>query len=278
MPDVPRKRPARLLVWETVSAGYRSVFGDLGAFITRAWLWWVIFVLAIYGLDLGRGMPSFGLNKTFCSIVITLVWVIGSTIFLVSWNRRVLLGEPATSLASLRVGPREERYLGIGILFILVIYASVFAAEEALFWLYGPQFGPEFLWLLDRLAIPVILLAILALGARFSLAFPIVALDGPRHPLVAAWRLSRGQTLRLMGGFLLTIIPLLVMTRVVRFIEYMIDPTMLVPTPEMIVPFMGLTFARIVIYFVQMAVIVSFTCQAYARLTGHSVSQQSVGS
>ena len=125
-----------------------------------------------------------------------------SVIVGVVWYRIILLGEPHRAGAYLRFGRRELRYLGIDILFALIVGAP-FAIAAGLM-ASMPYLG-ENMARLDSYILPLFLGVALwsaACAAWLGLAFPAVATDAAGGSVRLSLRLSRGQRLPLFAAFL----------------------------------------------------------------------------
>ncbi len=127
-----------------------------------------------------------------------------SVIVGVVWLRVILLGESHRARAYLRFRAREFRYLGVDIVFGLLIGAPfLIVGAMGAYTTIGS--GGDITWL-DSYLVPltggtIVWSALCA--AWFGLAFPAVATDAPGGSLRLSLRLSHGQRLPLFVAFLL---------------------------------------------------------------------------
>jgi hypothetical protein len=127
-----------------------------------------------------------------------------SVIVGVVWFRVILLGETHRARAYLRFGAREFRYLGVDILFGIVIGGPFLIAGVVGVYTTTGSAG-DMAWL-DSYVIPLTAGTIVwsaLCTAWLGLAFPAVATDAPGGSLRVSLRLSRGQRLPLFVAFLL---------------------------------------------------------------------------
>jgi hypothetical protein len=154
---------------------------------------WLVVLVAIDMLLVLAGGTSGGVGTMLLSIGASLVAL---SAIAVAWHRRVLLAEPVPGpLPTLdaRVLRYLLHYLAIGLIgamaFLLVI--------GVLGLLPG----------LAMLALPVAVLAALLVTARLQLVLPATAIDERSVTFARSWRLTDGNTVRLLGGLVLAIAP-----------------------------------------------------------------------
>jgi hypothetical protein len=207
--------PNKIPVWATVKAALASVFCHLRTFAKGAWLW-VLVILVAQGLDalLFRSYEQ----ADFPGVFATAAYILGGTAFTVGWYRHVLLGQPLTSLSTVRFGRRELRFLGYNLLVVvlvgglLVVLLMVWMAMGAVAKPTGYS-DPLFIGFATVLTMATIIVLIIA--SRLSLYAPLAALDIQGTLLARAWRLSRGNGLRILAGHTLIAVTFTVATAVV---------------------------------------------------------------
>src|SRR5262245_53752473 len=87
-------------------AAYRAVFGDLGTFFAAASPWVFITAFAYLAFD-----DFFADSDWFIRPYAAMVLELSCSVpFLVSWHRRVLIGEPLSPLRMLRFDSRDWRF------------------------------------------------------------------------------------------------------------------------------------------------------------------------
>ncbi len=177
----------KLRVWSTVGDAYRFVFGDATRLVRLTWFWWVATLWV--GLAASTAARRAGLieHRYQGWLIEYLVLAPIFSAFSVSWHRNVLIGKdpPWTSI---HLGAREGRYT----LFLFVILALTVAP-------YAPlRTGDVDLGAMEFVA-DALLIVCSVIIVRFSLCLPAIATER-RLRLADSWRLTRGNTLRLIGG------------------------------------------------------------------------------
>jgi hypothetical protein len=202
----PSKPRATMLA----KAAYYAVFGDLGTFFAAASPWVFITALAFLAFDdMFAGSDSFIVPYAGMALELSC-----SVPFLVSWHRRVLRGEPLSPLQMLRFDSRDWRFLQISVLVTAIGLAPVVVLVPIgylfIFTGWWPVAEVVFAW------IPfIILISIIFSSIKFSLAFPLAALDRARGAIREAL-LSRGQEWTLAIALFLSIGPLSIVRRGLR--------------------------------------------------------------
>jgi len=187
-------------------AAYRAVFGDLGTFFLAATPWVFLTALAYMAFD-ETFAESTGFVRLFAGRTLELSC---SVPFLVSWHRRVLMGEPLSPLRMLRFDSRDWRFFQISILVVVVGLAPLVVLVPVGYLFVDPWLGVEVVaaW------IPFItLISIVFSSIKLSLAFPMAALDRARGAIREAFRLSRGQEWTLATALFLSTGPLWIVRR-----------------------------------------------------------------
>ena len=124
-----------------------------------------------------------------------------SVIIGVVWFRIILLSETHRAGAYLRFGAREFRYLGIDLLFGILVSAPLLIVGAAT----ALASSGEMAWL-ESYAFPLIAGTFVwsaVCAAWLGLAYPALATDAPGGSLRLSLALSRGQRLPLFAAFLL---------------------------------------------------------------------------
>ena len=186
-------------VWDSVKAAFAAVQGDLESFFVAARIW--VLVLGVLGgatLSLAAGAEPGGASGF--AFAVAIVRIVGTAAFLVAWHRHVLLAETIAPMGAVKIGRREGRFV-LYELVPAVLIALVFLVSEIL--------------ALPVAAFAVAAIAVFAVSVRWLLFAPLAALDVPGNLLAHSWNLSRGNGLRLFGGFcvitILIFIPLMIL-------------------------------------------------------------------
>lgn len=185
---------ARLPVVQTVADAYRFTLQRIGQVVIAAVVPFSLSMLiALINYNLGEGPFTF---------VTILVDLFAYAIFAVAWHRALLVNE-APSLIP-RLGNRQLRFWLMGLLIALVMTGVAFVPTLLFgFLAAGAGQGAVALFVL-----PVLLLCAYLL-ARFSFVFPAAAVD-ERFGLGASWRTTADNAWRLIGAYLLAILPMMV--------------------------------------------------------------------
>jgi hypothetical protein len=273
--------PNKIPVWATVKAGLATVYCHPRVFARGAWVW-VLVCLAAQGLDalLFRSYEQ----ADFPGVFATAAYLLGGTAFTVGWYRHVLLGQPVTSLSTVRFGRRELRFLGYNLLVVvlvgglLVVLLLVWIAVGAVAKPAGYS-DPLFIGFATVLTVATIIVLIIA--SRLSLYAPLAALDIQGDLLARAWRLSRGNGSRILAGNALIAVMFTVAIAIVLAIltaamghlvssgrHAMVSNT--VPATELL--FLGVLHAvDLAIGFAGFAALAAFLSHAAARIGGLSL-------
>lgn len=148
------------------------------------------------------------LDLLVASMILNLVQVALIFCFSVAWYRQLLLHEEKGRLIGLRFGKREWNFGWTSV-------KAGFALAPLSFILFGVVManapGAEVTADIrqQNLVIMVVcLITMLYVQARLSLAYALTVMGENKAPIARSWELSRGQSLRLMAGNLLTVAPI----------------------------------------------------------------------
>ena len=200
--------PPKLPVWQTVRASYAIVGRNLRQLVRICWVW-VLIMVPVYGaLDwLAGTWPGDSAAQAARGIAAALPSPV-DTPFLasiaVAWHRLILRGEQVRQVAYIRLDGIVRRYALYALAFLLLergaLLVSAFLAEYL-------AIEAD---LIELLAAPAATGATMGVGLlvlpRLSLVLPALAL-GERLSLRHAWRITRGNTLRLGAATALCMLP-----------------------------------------------------------------------
>ena len=178
---------ARLDVLGTAWNGYRFAFGSLRGILRLCWPWLGVgTLLAALGGDLGGT----------AGLVAAVPFAVGGSILWVAILRIALLAEVPARDGALRVGAREIKTLGL--------FAAVSLVSAVPFAIRHAVPGP------GGLAAAAALVTVgLYLAVRLIPASAAIAIDQPMpSALGPAWRITRGNALRLMATLAIAHLPL----------------------------------------------------------------------
>jgi len=206
MTAIAPSAPPKLPVWQTVRASYTIVARNLGQLVRICWLWVLIMVPVYAALDWLEETWSRDSGAQATYHWMREIAALPSPVDLpflasiaVAWHRLVLREEPVTQPAYLRLDGVVWRYALYSFVFLLLERGTlVFGAFLALN--LGIEADIFTRLLIELLAAPAATGAALAIGLlvlpRLSLVMPAVAV-AERLALRHAWRITRGNTLRL---------------------------------------------------------------------------------
>jgi len=181
----------------TVARSYGFAVRHFPVLVRVGWLW---FLLAYAGATLAPILASrAGLPElVFLGEIIMMV---AGTAVLVAWHRAI--AEQAGAGRTALFGRRECRYLGIGLVMLVMLYIPVVAMMTINHLSDGPQ----------KVAITLLAAGFLVIAVsinRFILVFPAIALGLRPFGLKQSWSLTAGNTWRLFLGVIACSAPPLV--------------------------------------------------------------------
>ena len=199
-----------LPVFETVGQSLGYSFKNIGLMMRLSWLWVILLLvlgaafLALFGDAAqieGQTAPDGGAIAGFA--VLMIVYFLAIYSIAVGWHRTLLLGEQAGWI-NFRVGRREVGYLGYTLLvallaafpmligFLIVGALTSFSADSR------ERLGLGFI-AVTAVGVVVMLL----LMGRLQLVLPGTAVGDRRVGIRQSFDLTRGNSWRVLGGFLL---------------------------------------------------------------------------
>jgi hypothetical protein len=184
---------SKIAFWQTVKAAYGDTFGKLLALLPAAALPFALSVLVEVFLPelLGSGMAVL---RAFLNTLIV-------SIFELVWLRYLLLGREGSPRLAPPPDRRLLRFAGYSLLLTLPVLPAMFMqAVLAQPSLEAPQ-------VIGAMTV-VLYLVGSYFWVRFAFVFPWIALDAPER-LVASWRATRRNGLRILIAIVLVGLPLL---------------------------------------------------------------------
>lgn len=206
MADAAKSLP----VFETVGQSFGYSFKNIGLMIKLSWLWVILLLvlaaafLALFGDAAqveGQAVPDGGAMAAFT--VLMVVYFIAIYSIAVGWHRALLLGEQPGWI-NFRVGRRELGYLGYTLLVALLAAFPMligFLVVGALTSFSGDSRETLGLGLIAVGAAGVVVM--LLLMGRLQLVLPGTAVGDRRVAIRQSFDLTRGNSWRILGGFLL---------------------------------------------------------------------------
>ena len=239
MAAIATSAPPKLPVCPTVCASYAIVARNLGQLVRICWLWVLIMVPVYAALDRleETWLRESGAQATY-HWMRELATALPSPVDLpflasiaVAWHRLVLREEPVTRLTYLRLDGAVWRYVVYAFAFLLLergtLVVCAFLAQNL-------AIEMEFFTrlLIELLAAPIATGAVMAIGLlvlpRLSLVMPAVALR-ERLSLRHAWRITRGNTLRLGAATTLCMLPAVTLAMLVPLLMLLVRATWWLP-------------------------------------------------
>jgi len=220
--------PPKLPVWQTVRASYAIVARNLGQLVRICWLWVLIMVPAYAALDwleeTWRGesdaSPTYLWMREIAAVLSGPLDLPFLASIAVAWHRLVLRGERVTQPAYLRLDGVVWRYVLYSFAFLLLERGTAICVLLAQNLAIGADFFARLL--IELLAVPTAAAAAaMAIGLlvlpRLSLVMPAIAV-GQRLSLREAWRITRGNTLRLGVATALCMLPAVTLAMLVSLL------------------------------------------------------------
>ena len=198
----------KLPVIETVGQSISFALKNFGLMVRLSWLWGIVMVvfagILIFMLrDRGEAVDgvSFDAFEILAIVTLVLLYVAAIYAIAVGWHRALLLGE-RPSWFSLSFGLRELKYIGYAIL-IGIVSVLLFAFGVLIFSTVSVGAGgaATFVFLFGALLGGFVLMFVII--GRLFLVLPGTAVGDRRVSLAESINLTKGNTWRIAGGFLL---------------------------------------------------------------------------
>jgi hypothetical protein len=244
MPKIP--------MWRTIAGAYQSVFLNPGLFVRVGWAWMAV----AYAATIAAGVFAIPFAGTIAHFL-------ALTAFAVLWHRSILLDERPAGLVHLRVGKAEIRYFLLGLLLTAAILAPAIAMQQWALVQAPHASGPVAVAILA--AMIAVLWASLAVVARLTLVYPATAIGAFAFSFKQSWRMTHGNTLRILGGALLATLPWTVVVIILNVAvkRMAADPGGLAAAAFLLIP-------EVVLSFVQIALCAAVLSYAYELIVGQA--------
>ncbi len=265
--DVPP--PIRLPIWRLVKASLASVFRYPQNFVGRCWPW--VAIISALGVGMHIAIVAEMPIPELLAFPTMMAQLAGTTMVVVSWHRGLILGEPGGPSTAFRFDYPFWRYIGcailIGVSMILPTF-GLFAVGSII--LDSASAGI----MLSTLAMtPAVFIAYL-IGARLVVALPMAATGSAPPLLRASWRLTQGNSWRLVGAlivlYLIASIVVFVLVASVSVVLDILDPHRLV---QALILSPTLSFGILL----NTALLASLASYAFAVLTNHPLGRDVTG-
>jgi hypothetical protein len=200
---------AKIAFWRTVADSYRHAF-DVRRLLRIAGPWIVAYLaLLLVGLPVAALVPTAATDLAL-SVTSLLLMIAAQNAFAVAWQRSLLLRERLAFGDSFRFGRREWRFFFCYVATVLAALVPFAVASMVLKLVTGviaQLTGIEAIGVVGAVASLVAGVVICGWASRFGLALPAAALDDAPPYLTRAWQLARGNTVRLLLGTILCVVP-----------------------------------------------------------------------
>ncbi|MBI2585966.1 MAG: hypothetical protein HYW28_08875 [Rhodospirillales bacterium] len=241
---------AKLPMARTIARAYGSLVENPGLFARAGWAWMAV----AYTAQLASAVFAVRYAGTTAHLL-------ALTAFAVQWHRGIMLGERPRGLIHLRVGREEARYFLLGLLLTVAILGPPY-----LLWRQAVAALPHASGLtaaLIMVGILAVVAAILIAVTRLTLVYPATAIGAFAFGFERSWRLTHGNTWRILGGAVLAILPwtAISMTLDTLFKDMAAAPGALTATALLLA-------AEIAISFAEIAVCAAFLSYAYEFIVG----------
>lgn len=258
----PEKAVIGLPVIASVKQAYQLVFFNLWAIPAAVFLpiaiyltWYLLVQYTSVGNHVGGVGQQISAAQVLLAFLILFMQMFAATLLYVAWHRLVLLGPVAGRARFLY--PIKRRHVRFFSYFLLVTFLILIAVVVLV--LIAGRFLPP--WG-AALLIPGVYMTLML---KFYFVFPAVSVD-EEYGLRNAWRQSHGWELRLIAGFLLSILPSLILALAVNWDTYV---QLLTTGQAAIMPKPFLIDALVAVFsIVNTLVAVSFLSIAFKTCTG----------
>ena len=233
MTGIAASVPPKLPVWPTVRASYAIVARNLGQLVRICWLWVLIMVPVYAALDwleeTWSGEPgaqaTYHWTREIAAALPSAVDLPFLASIAVAWHRLILREERVMQPGYLRFDGVVWRYVLYALAFLLLERGTLFICA---FLTQNLAIEAEFFTqlLIELLAAPTATTGVaIAIGflvlPRLSLVLPAVAL-GERLSLRRAWRITRGNTLRIGVATALCMLPAVTLAMLVSLLMLLV--------------------------------------------------------
>lgn len=199
----------KIAFWRTVAEAYRHAL-DVRRLLRIAGPWLVAdLALRLVGLPVAALVPTPATDMAL-SVTGFVLMLAAQNAFAVAWQRGLLLRERLAFGDSFRFGRREWRFFFCYVATVLAAVVPFAVASMVLKLVTGliaQLTGIEEIGVVGAVASVVAGVIICGWAARFGLALPAAALDDPPPYLTRAWQRARGNTVRLLLGTILCVLP-----------------------------------------------------------------------
>lgn len=225
MAQTTAAQPTKLPFWRSIGQAYGSFFSQPGIMVTLA-ARWLLIIVPVYAamnwwihptlrglhraLETGRVPP----HDPWSALVNLLGWLamlVPMSVIAVGWHRWLLRGEPPEVANTRRFGGPVGPYVAMAAILAAIGHLPSLALQ-----MVPPSNDGGVLAL--RFGISVAVWVAIAFTARLSVALPAIAVEGPGATMGEAWQATRGNTLRLLFGLLITLLPMLAISAGVFYV------------------------------------------------------------
>jgi len=251
----------KLAFWRLLGAAYRFTLADPRRLAAAAAPWLVaasVPALLLQSLPLRSGLvgAALALAGALCSLA-------GLLGFAFRWQRAILAGDSTAGVAALRVGRRERRFVGHALLVFVIVGAALLGAGVLVFLpltlvlsaLHARSLSGMSGWLFQGVAAVVCG----TVFGRLALALPASAVDESGDLLEIAWQRSRGNSLGLALGTVLSVLPFAIL-------QHLIEAPFGRALGYNLALQLAVSAVATILCFVALAVLTTFFCFAYRAL------------
>ncbi len=204
----------KLPVFATVGEAVEFTFSNLGTLIAISWKWLLLVLIPatlipgwimISSLEALAQAPAPGTPQppipdetmrslAAVSVIASLATIPALASIAVNWHRFVLRRERATGLSGLRLDAPVWRYIGVGLLLMLLTMMPFLVLAPDQLQPGATRIRPEVI-----IGLLVVSLVLSVVALRLSMVLPGVAVQNPNARLANVWRATRGHTWRLLA-------------------------------------------------------------------------------
>ena len=205
------KEIINLPLWESIKRTYIYFFVNFKTVVKLSALWvGLVFLcdcfLSFPSLCVGEYCQTLG-NKAFM-----LFEIIAVTAVSVSFSRQIILRE-LKDWKQISFGLKEIKYLGYSLLILLLIIAAAIISGLVTALAFGVDLKMPAVQLPPQALSLYFILVIIAsvYSSRLSLILPSVAVESKDMTLVQSFKITKGNSLKLFAGIILSTLPVMIL-------------------------------------------------------------------
>jgi hypothetical protein len=285
----------KLPLWDTIGLSYANYFHNFRDVLLICWLWLIV-VAPLWAIvsgvqwswmakviaDLKQGVsPPRPIHLVLPVELRALIWgvslvfMLAGTSIAVAWHRRIILGEQPRLSGSNVASGSFWRYLGIGIVIVLIALVPVLVGFLVFFVFVSPFASHGASGSLNRgLALLIFLVMFclyltgIAIILRLCLLLPARAVGDLGTTFKQVWNRTRGNTWRLFWGILACVLPPGLIIEVISLILFGFPNPAKLAGDSLPVAFVAISSILMVCYLLTLPIWIGFLSLSYLHFCG----------